>query len=256
MRFGILGFVIFTIAFVTGAQADQRVALVVGNSGYQHVAKLSNPANDAQSVAALLARAGFKVDSRVDLDGASLKRALRDFTDAAQNADVAVVYYAGHGIEVDGTNYLIPVDAVLERDVDVEDETVSVDRVMRALDPVKRLRLVILDACRDNPFTHTMKRTVTRRAIGRGLAKMEPLTSDTLIAFAAKAGSTALDGDGKHSPFTSSLVRHLATPDLDLRWPGSGRCDEGDVKSARTLCLRFSRRFGGGAVSVGGFESR
>ena len=142
---------------------------------------------------------------------------MRDFTDMARDADVAVVYYAGHGIEVDGNNYLIPVDAVLERDVDVDDETVSVDRVMRALDPVKRLRLVILDACRDNPFTRTMKRTMTSRAIGRGLAKMEPLTSDTLIAFAAKAGSTAMDGDGKNSPFTRALVKHLATPDLDLR---------------------------------------
>jgi uncharacterized caspase-like protein len=135
----------------------------------------------------------------------------------ARDADVGVVYYAGHGIEVDGSNYLIPVDAALERDVDVDDETISVDRVMKAMDPVKRLRLVILDACRDNPFTRTMKRTMSSRSIGRGLAKVEPLTSDTLIAFAAKAGSTAMDGDGKNSPFTAALVRHLATPGLDLR---------------------------------------
>ena len=218
MRFGILSLAIVAIASLTDAHADQRVALVIGNSAYQHVAKLPNPVNDAQAVAALFKRAGFDVvESRLDLDAANLKRAMRDFTDMARDADVAVVYYAGHGIEVDGNNYLIPVDAVLERDVDVDDETVSVDRVMRALDPVKRLRLVILDACRDNPFTRTMKRTMTSRAIGRGLAKMEPLTSDTLIAFAAKAGSTAMDGDGKNSPFTRALVKHLATPDLDLR---------------------------------------
>ena len=218
MRFGILSLAIVAIASLTDAHADQRVALVIGNSAYQHVAKLPNPVNDAQAVAALFKRAGFDVvESRLDLDAANLKRAMRDFTDMARDADVAVVYYAGHGIEVDGNNYLIPVDAVLERDVDVDDETVSVDRVMRALDPVKRLRLVILDACRDNPFTRTIKRTMTSRAIGRGLAKMEPLTSDTLIAFAAKAGSTAMDGDGKNSPFTRALVKHLATPDLDLR---------------------------------------
>jgi uncharacterized caspase-like protein len=223
MRFGILGLAIVAIASLTDAHADQRVALVIGNSAYQHVAKLPNPVNDAQAVAALFKRAGFDVvESRLDLDAASLKRAMRDFTDMARDADVAVVYYAGHGIEVDGTNYLIPVDAVLERDVDVDDETVSVDRVMRALDPVKRLRLVILDACRDNPFTRTMKRTMTSRAIGRGLAKMEPLTSDTLIAFAAKAGSTAMDGDGKHSPFTSALVKHLATPTSICAWHSAG----------------------------------
>jgi hypothetical protein len=106
---------------------------------------------------------------------------------------------------------------VLERDVDVDDETVSVDRVMKAIDPAKRLRLVILDACRDNPFTRSMKRTMSNRSISRGLAKVEVSTSDTLIAFAAKAGSTASDGDGKHSPYTTALVKHLATPDLDLR---------------------------------------
>ena len=134
MRFGILGFLIFAIAFVTDAQADQRVALVIGNSAYQNVPKLPNPVNDARSVAALLRDAGFDVvESRLDLDANSLKRAMRDFTDMVQDADVAVVYYAGHGIEVDGNNYLIPVDAVLERDVDVDDETVSVDRVMKAI---------------------------------------------------------------------------------------------------------------------------
>ena len=200
---------------LTGAHADQRVALVIGNSAYQHVAKLPNPVNDAQAVAALLKRAGFDVvESRADLGIAGLKRAMRDFTDLARDADVGVVYYAGHGIEVDGSNYLIPVDAALERDVDVDDETISVDRVMKAMDPVKRLRLVILDACRDNPFTRTMKRTMSSRSIGRGLAKVEPLTSDTLIAFAAKAGSTAMDGDGRTArsrrPWSSILRRRAS----------------------------------------------
>ena len=195
------------------------------------MAKLPNPVNDARAVAALLRGAGFDVvESRFDLDAASLRRAMGDFTDIANEADVAVVYYAGHGIEVDGNNYLIPVDAVLARDVDVEDETVSVDRVMKALDPAKRLRLVILDACRDNPFTRSIKRSVNTRSIGRGLAKVEVLTSDTLIAFAAKAGSTAMDGDGKNSPYTSALLKHLATPGLDVRF-ALGRVRDDVVKA-------------------------
>jgi uncharacterized caspase-like protein len=220
MRFGILAalIVIFAAAHSTGASAERRVALVIGNSAYQNVPKLPNPVNDARGVAVLLKNAGFDVvESRSDLGIASIRRAMRDFTDIARDADIGVVYYAGHGIEVDGTNYLIPVDAVLQRDVDVDDETLSVDRVMKALEAVKRLRLVILDACRDNPFTRLMKRTIASRSVGRGLAKVEPITSDTLIAFAAKAGSTAMDGNGKNSPFTAALMKYLATPGLDLR---------------------------------------
>src|SRR5262249_18882262 len=130
---------------------------------------------------------------------------------------IAVVYYAGHGIEFDGVNYLIPVDAELASDVDVDDETISLDRVLRMLDPVKRLRLVILDACRENPFAKKMTRTVASRSVGRGLAKIEVTTTDTLVAFAAKAGMTAADGSGDHSPFTAALIDSLAIPGLDLR---------------------------------------
>jgi uncharacterized caspase-like protein len=219
-RFGILAalIVIFAAAHSTGASPERRVALVIGNSAYQNVPKLPNPVNDARAVAVLLKNAGFDVvESRSDLGIASIRRAMRDFTDIARDADIGVVYYASHGIEVDGTNYLIPVDAVLQRDVDVDDETLSVDRVMKALEAVKRLRLVILDTCRDNPFTRLMKRTIASRSVGRGLAKVEPITSDTLIAFAAKAGSTAMDGNGKNSPFTAALMKYLATPGLDLR---------------------------------------
>ena len=128
-----------------------------------------------------------------------------------------MVYYAGHGIEVDGANYLIPVDAKLERDTDVYDEALSLDRVLLAIEPAKKLRLVILDACRDNPFSKNMKRTVASRAIGQGLAKIEPTSPNMLIAYSAKAGSTAADGDGKNSPFTVALSKHLTTPGLDVR---------------------------------------
>ena len=200
------------------AFAEKRVALVLGNSAYQNVAQLANPVNDSARIAATLKEAGFDVvDSRHDLPAAETRRALRDFADRARDADIAVVYYAGHGIEVDGGNYLIPVDARLERDTDVYDEGLSLDRVLIAIEPAKKLRLVILDACRDNPFARTMKRTVASRAIGQGLAKVEPTSPNVLIAYSAKAGSTAADGDGKNSPFTAALSHHLTKPGLDVR---------------------------------------
>jgi uncharacterized caspase-like protein len=200
------------------AFAGKRVALVIGNAAYQNVARLPNPANDGATMAATLKDAGFDVvDSRHDLSAADTRRVLRDFADSARDAEIAVVYYAGHGIEVDGSNYLIPVDAKLERDTDVYDEALSLDRVLLAIEPAKKLRLVILDACRDNPFQKSMKRTVASRAIGQGLAKVEPSSPNMLIAYAAKAGSTAADGDGGNSPFTVALSRHLTTPGLDVR---------------------------------------
>lgn len=199
------------------ALAEKRVALVIGNSAYQNVGKLANPANDADAMSATLKAAGFDaVDLKRDLRANEMRRALRDFSDRARDADVAIVYFAGHGIEVDGTNYLIPVDAVLERDIDAYDEAIALDRIMTVVEPAKKLRLVILDACRDNPFSKTMKRTLSR-SIGRGLAKVEPNSPNTLIAYAAKAGSTAADGEGKNSPFTAALIKHLPKPGLDLR---------------------------------------
>lgn len=216
MRVGLVALIALWFATST-ASAERNIALVIGNSAYKNVARLANPANDAAVIADVFKKAGFEtVEARRDLSVSDLKRVLRDFGDKARDADIAVVYYAGHGIEVDGVNYLVPVDAVLERDADVEDEAISLDRVLRALDPAKRLRLVILDACRDNPFKQ-MKRTLGTRSVGRGLAKIEPTNTDTLIAFAAKAGSTASDGDSRNSPFTTALANNIATPGLDLR---------------------------------------
>ena len=200
------------------AFAEKRVALVLANSTYQNAPQLANPVNDGAVIAAKFREAGFDVvDSRHDLPAAETRRALRDFADRARDADIAVVYYAGHGIEVDGANYLIPVDAKLERDTDVYDEAFSLDRVLVAIEPARQLRLVILDACRDNPFSKTMKRSVASRAIGRGLARIEPTSPNTLIAYSAKAGSTAADGDASNSPFTLALAKHLTTPGLDVR---------------------------------------
>ncbi|HTO61984.1 MAG TPA: SUMF1/EgtB/PvdO family nonheme iron enzyme [Bradyrhizobium sp.] len=216
--FGAIILAVMFCALSGAAHADKRIALVIGNSIYRNVPSLPNPSNDAGSMAELFRSAGFsRVDLRRDLTVAELRRAISDFAELAGDADVAVVYFAGHGIEIDGVNYIIPVDARLARDFDIEDETVSVDRVLKSIEPAQKLRLVILDACRDNPFLKTMKRSMASRSVGRGLAKVEPAASDTLIAFAARAGSVALDGDAKNSPFTSALLHNLATPGLDLR---------------------------------------
>jgi uncharacterized caspase-like protein len=218
--FFLRGLVVAAALFVVcePALADKRVALVLGNSGYQNVPQLPNPINDGGVMAATFKSAGFDVVvSRFDLTALETRRVLRDFADRARDADIAVVYYAGHGMEVDGTNYLVPVDARLERDTDVYDEAFSLDRILVAVEPAKQLRLVILDACRDNPFARNMKHSVASRSIGRGLAKIEPASPNTLIAYSAKAGSTAQDGDGKNSPFTTALSQHLTTPGLDIR---------------------------------------
>jgi uncharacterized caspase-like protein len=200
------------------ALADKRVALVLGNSAYQNVPPLTNPVNDAALIADTFKKAGFDlVELKQNLSAQETRRVLRDFADKSNDADIAVIYYAGHGIEVDGSNYLIPVDAKLERDNDVYDEAFSLDRILVTVEPAKRLRLVILDACRDNPFAQKMKKTLATRAIGRGLAKVEPASPNTLIAYSAKAGSTAQDGASNNSPFTTALATHLTKPGLDIR---------------------------------------
>ena len=215
---GLLLLGVLFLNFVEPARAEKRVALVIGVSAYQRVPRLPNPGHDAAAMGALFKKAGFdSVDEMRDLGIVELRRVVREFSDKAKDADIAVVYYAGHGMEVDGANYLIPADAKLVSDFDVEDEAISLDRVLRALEPAKRLRLVILDACRDNPFSRTMKRTVASRAVGRGLARVEPTTPNTLVAFATKAGAVADDGSGENSQYTSALVKYIVEPGVDVR---------------------------------------
>jgi uncharacterized caspase-like protein len=214
----LLSLAVCLLACSQALAGEKRVALIIGNSAYKNVAKLTNPANDAAMVADMFKTAGFtSVVKKADLGVVEMRKVLRDFGNMARDADVAVVYYAGHGIELDGNNYLIPTDATLETDSDILDETLALDRVLFAIDPAKQLRLVILDACRDNPFAKTMKRSMASRAVGRGLAKVEPSSPNTLIAFSAKAGFTSSDGDGSNSPFAAALVQHLTQPGLDLR---------------------------------------
>lgn len=192
-----------------------RVALVIGNSNYEAVGLLPNPVNDAEAVGEAFARLGFDVTLGIDLDYAGTRRALQDFELKVATAEVAVVFFAGHGIEIDGINYLIPIDAQLKRDTHVLDEAVPLDRVLTAVEQAGALRLVILDACRDNPFAAEMEMTAAGRSVGRGLARIEPGGS-TIIAYAAREGTIADDGDGDHSPFTIALLQNLETPGLEV----------------------------------------
>jgi hypothetical protein len=210
--------VLTALGLASPAFAERKVALLIGNSAYKSVQPLRNPSNDVALMAKTLRDAGFDVvDTALDLDERGLRQALRRFEDKATDADVGVVFYSGHGIEMNGQNYLIPVDARLSSDGDVKDEAVPLDRVIESIDRVKRLKLVILDACRDNPFLASMQRGVGQRSVGRGLARVEPASTGTLIAYAAKAGTTAADGTGANSPFTTALARHVAKPGLDIR---------------------------------------
>ena len=194
--------------------ADGRVALVVGNSTYAHIGRLPNPENDAVDLAAALARLGFDVTTELDADRVALTEALRAFTRRSAGADVSLVFYAGHGIEMDGVNYVVPVDARLERDVDVRYETVTLDDLLVATAGAS-LRLVLLDACRNNPLARSMQRTAATRAVSGGSfgdLNEDLLGDETLVAYAAAAGTTAADGRGRNSPYTAALLTHLETP--------------------------------------------
>src|SRR4029453_8808605 len=179
--------------------------LGVANAAQQTAPQLPNPGRDASAVATMFRDAGFDtVEVQLNVGNLEFKRSIRRFEAIADQADIAVVYYAGHGLEISGTNYLIPADARLATDRDAEDEAIPLERLVSSADGARRLRLIILDACRDNPFVRVMRRErkTANRAVIAGLGKVEPTSTDTLIAYAAKAGSTAGDGEGLASPFT------------------------------------------------------
>ncbi|GLS23293.1 hypothetical protein GCM10007874_63130 [Labrys miyagiensis] len=194
----------------------KRVALVIGNGDYAKFGALPNPKNDAAKIAETLRKIGFSDVTLVDdVTNQQFNTALHDFADKADGADWAVIYYAGHGMEVSNTNYLIPVDAKLASDRDVAFETVPLDRVMAAIEGAKEMRLVILDACRDNPFAANMARKTATRSVSRGLSRVEP-DSGTLVVYAAKAGQVAQDGDGGNSPFVTALSNDLLRPNVEI----------------------------------------
>ena len=194
--------------------AAGRVALVVGNGTYAHIGQLPNPGNDAADMTAALQRLGFDVTTVHDADRNAMTEALRVFTRESAGADVSLVFYAGHGLEMDGVNYLVPVDARLERDTDVRFEAVELDDVLAATVGAD-LRVVILDACRNNPLARSMQRTGASRSVSRGsFGNLDEglLGDETLVAYAAAAGTTADDGTGRNSPYTSALLSYLEQP--------------------------------------------
>jgi len=213
LALGLLG----SLFCVDAALAERRIALVIGNSAYQHVPALRNPTQNARAMAAMLQKAGFDVvDGQYNAGDLQLKRSIRQFEDAAADADIAVVYYAGLGIGISGTNYLIPVDAKLENDRDADGEAVSLQRLADAVGKAKRLRLVIVDACRDNPFARTIK--LQAGALGQISPTLDAADPkpNTLIAYAATPESAAEDCNADASPFTAAL-RYLFVRGLDIR---------------------------------------
>lgn len=201
------------------ANAETRVALVVGNGAYRSTTPLSNPLNDARDMAAALKAAGFTVVEALDAGKPQFDSALRTFADNLTNADIALFFYAGHGLQVGSQNYLVPIDAKLDRERDLEFEAVKLDFVLRQMeiDREGRTSIVILDACRDNPLSRNLARSMGTRStsIGKGLAAASTGLG-TFIVYSTQPGNVALDGDGRNSPFTTALVRHMSVKGRNL----------------------------------------
>ena len=194
--------------------SEKRVALVIGNSAYQNTPALPNPRNDAIEIGKVLQRLGYDVDVQVDLTKQHMDKVLRQFGDRLEGAQVAVFYYAGHGIQVSGTNYLIPIDASLRKEKDLYFEVSELNLVLQQMEGAQRVNLVFLDACRDNPLSKKLAEgMVAGRStlIGRGLAPMKA-SDGTLISYATKDGEVASDGKGKHSPYSQAILNHIEAP--------------------------------------------
>src|SRR5690348_13687071 len=202
------------------ALADKRVAFVVGNGAYKNVAQLPNPPVDAKAMAGVLRNVGFEVVEGINLTRDKMTEKLLDFGKRAQGADVAVFYYAGHGIAISGTNYLLPIDADIKTEMDVKlGAAINIDLTLDQTMGDAKVKLVFLDACRDNPFAAKIKSNSPTRsvAVQQGLAEMKS-GEGTLIAFATGPGQTALDGqEGTNSPFTRALVAHVTAPGVEIQ---------------------------------------
>jgi len=209
-------------------ELGKRVALVIGNGAYQQVPALLNPPRDSTDIAEVLTRLGFSVLLANDLNLEQTKDAITQFGKVVSDSDIALVFYAGQGIEAYGENWFIPIDAKIRDDGDMRSEAINLKNLSSEVAKSKSLGLIILDACRDNPFTPAKVQAVattmsgvvaetqqTSRSVKKGLAPTEP-SGNVLIAFAAKDGTTASDGGGRNSPFTSSLLKHIETPGLEV----------------------------------------
>jgi len=214
------------------ASRERRVALVIGNSSYRNTSLLANPTNDARAISAALRSVGFQtVNVALDATRAQMTEALRRFAAQSAESDWAVVYYSGHGVEQNGTNYLIPVDAHLANDSDIESSAVPLDDILASVDKAKRLKLIMLDACRNNPFQGQTRvsASITPKAPPKlasnspsleipaqaGLAPVK-VSGAMLVVYAAKHGELALDGEGEDSPFAVAFLQRIATPNVEI----------------------------------------
>jgi len=201
-----------TASVDSGAPGERRLALLLGNAAYVHGGDLSNPTNDVDAMGRVLGRLGFTVMSRVNCGQREMKQAIDEFGSRLKSHDVGLFFYAGHGIQVDGSNYLVPVDADLDEESDVEYDCVRADRVLAKMESAGvSTSIVVLDACRDNPFERSWRRSGS----GRGLAFMNA-PSGSIIAYATAPGSTASDGSGSNGLYTSALLRHIETPGITI----------------------------------------
>ena len=204
---------LLSVAAAGEVLAAGKVALVIGNGAYRAMPALRNPANDATLIASRLAGLGFDVVRIIDGDRRDFWDGLTDFGRRAQNADVALVFYAGHGVQVNGSNWLLPIDAEIQASTDLPAQAMKADDLLEIMHASgARLKLVFFDACRNNPLPRSLS-----RGAANGLARLEANAAGMMIAFATSPGDVALDGSGNNSPFTEALARLIATPDLEVR---------------------------------------
>jgi hypothetical protein len=219
LRYRVLLAAVATLWLVSPALAEKRVALVVGNSAYVQAGTLPNPMNDASDMAEALKKVGFEVILGLDLTKSAFDGKVRDFARALEQADVAVFFYAGHGLQVGGRNYLVPVDARLQSERDLDFDGISLDFVLRQveLDREGKTSIVFLDACRDNPLARNLARSMGTRSasVGQGLAQVQTGVG-TFIAYSTQPGNVAVDGAGRNSPFTAALAKAVVQPDRNL----------------------------------------
>ena len=208
---------LITMPVPTALAGDGRVALVIGNSAYRNTPVLANPRADAADVAIALEKLGYSVTKGFDLGKAQMDDAIRAFARTLATADVGVFFYAGHGLQVDGQNYLVPVDAQLDDASGLDFELVRLETVQRQMERAARTNLIFLDACRDNPLSRNLARSMGTRsvAIGRGLSAAES-GAGTLISFSTQPGNVALDGTGRNSPYAGALVKQLLSSKDDI----------------------------------------
>ena len=221
LRFGFLFFaVLIQVALALPADAAKRVALVIGNAAYSQAGTLTNPVNDTTDMANALKKFGFEVILGLDLDRRSFDEKIRAFSNAVEDADAAVLFYAGHGLQVAGHNYLVPVDAGLSSERDLDFEAISLDFVLKQMEVGRegKTNIVFLDACRDNPLARNLARSMGTRsaAVGRGLAEAQTGVG-TFIAYSTQPGNVALDGAGRNSPFTAALSSRVQEKGIEVR---------------------------------------